>query len=70
MVMLMGLVLTGHLHANSTDNDGYVRTAKGVIDWQCTAKCAVWWRCRLSGFFLRKCDRPAGCDCSRFAWER
>ncbi|CAF3399108.1 unnamed protein product [Rotaria sp. Silwood1] len=69
---LVVLILIVSLHANATDdnNGNYIKAAKGEINWQCTAKCTLWWKCRILGFFLRKCNKPAGCDCSKFAWER
>lgn len=70
VVLLIALVLATELHAQSTDSTDVEKDGKAEISWPCTAKCAAWWKCRLFGFFLRKCPKPAGCDCSKFAWER
>jgi hypothetical protein len=68
-LFLVALVMIAGLHAVPTNNDDYVLDAKGGIDWVCTARCAVWWKCRIQGWFIKKCDQPSGCDCSKFAWE-
>ena len=69
VVLVILLVLTVNLHADSPDPQNVEKAGKGAISWPCTAKCANWWKCRILGFFFRKCSKPAGCDCSQFAWE-
>jgi len=55
---------------DDSSNDYLARNAKGGVDLACTAKCFKWWSCRIKCLFFCKCTRPAGCDCSKFAWER
>lgn len=55
---------------DSSDNYQLERFMRGGIDVACTADCAKWWQCRITGFFIKKCNKPSGCDCSEFAWER
>ena len=69
ILLLIALIFTMGLHAQSTNDTSNLKLAKADISWSCTAKCASWWKCRIFSFFLSKCSKPGGCDCSRFAWE-
>lgn len=71
VVLVVLLVLVGNLRADSSDEGDEIleRVSRGAISWPCTVKCGNWWKCRITGFFFRKCKKPAGCDCSQFAWE-
>jgi hypothetical protein len=69
IILLIVLILTIDLHAQSTNNTGNLRTSKTDISWTCTSKCTGWWACRIFGLFFVTCTKPAGCDCSKFAWE-
>ena len=82
VVLLVASVLIASLHANpmdtetdtNTDTDTEmdtetnVRVARASIDPMCTVGCTKWWVCRVKGLFFRKCNKPAGCRCSEFAW--
>jgi hypothetical protein len=69
IILLIVLILTIDLHAESTNNTSTLKSAKTDINWTCTSKCTGWWTCRIFGWFFVKCTQPAGCDCSKFAWE-
>lgn len=69
VVLLILLVLTASLHADSPAVNNVEKAGKGAISIPCTVKCANWWKCRILGLFFRKCTKPAGCNCSQFAWE-
>ena len=55
---------------DSSDSDQLERFMRGGIDVACTADCAKWWQCRITGLFIKKCNKPSECNCSEFAWER
>ena len=55
---------------DSSDSNQLERFMRGGIDVACTANCAKWWQCRINGFFIKRCNKPPGCNCSEFAWER
>ena len=56
-------------NAEDDSNDEMGNVKRGAIDPACTLSCTQWWWCRASGWFLKKCDKPAGCVCDQFAWE-
>ena len=69
IILLIVVVLIADLHAETTDNTSNLKNGRADISWPCTAKCAAWWKCRNIRLLLKKCSKPAGCNCSQFAWE-
>jgi hypothetical protein len=70
LVITMAMVVSLHAGAFKRNSDyDYERDSRGDIDVACTINCAKWWTCRVSSFFMGKCDKPANCVCDEFAWE-
>ena len=73
LLLVALLMCQGYLAASvrevDSDSDELHQSARGGIDLPCTVDCAKWWRCRIMGFFIKRCTKPAGCNCSEFVWE-
>uniref|UniRef100_A0A914VR97 Uncharacterized protein n=1 Tax=Plectus sambesii TaxID=2011161 RepID=A0A914VR97_9BILA len=52
------------------ESDVMVRQRRGDISLECTAKCTVYWVCRVKNWlFGGNCDYPFGCKCACPAWQ-